>query len=185
MAGKFSTLPNQLSLVRALLIPVLWVLALLQLSTSFAIVYIIAGVTDFLDGKIARMQKQTSAFGSWLDSLADNILSISLPFWVWLLLPAFVREQLVIILILFGVLVLNFVLGFVKYKQMIGYHLYSLKAAALMLYVFPAHALLWSPNLVLFYITASVIAIGLLEGIVMTLTHKKMEAEKVSILTRE
>jgi CDP-diacylglycerol--glycerol-3-phosphate 3-phosphatidyltransferase len=73
-------LPNQLTLLRILLTPVFMVLLLsgssllMQLSL---VVFIIAALTDWYDGWIARKQGYISRWGKFLDPLADKILSSS------------------------------------------------------------------------------------------------------------
>jgi len=65
---------------------------------------------------------------------------------------------------------------------MVQYHLYSDKAASVLLYIFCVHALLFEPNQILFYVTAMVLAICQAEEIAMTLTHKKMQKNRATIL---
>lgn len=71
-------LPNKLTLLRIILVPVFVALLLLtQIPHSFLwclIVFIIASVTDLLDGKIARRNNQITDFGKFADPLADKIL---------------------------------------------------------------------------------------------------------------
>ena len=76
----FTTLPNFLTLLRLLCVPVLWALALHSMKNPFALLLIIAGLTDILDGYFARKFRQETAFGCWFDSLADNTLLLSTPF---------------------------------------------------------------------------------------------------------
>jgi CDP-diacylglycerol--glycerol-3-phosphate 3-phosphatidyltransferase len=72
------SLPNQLTLLRVLLTPVFVVLLLsnspveMQLSL---VVFVIAAVTDWYDGWIARKMGYTSRWGKFFDPLADKILS--------------------------------------------------------------------------------------------------------------
>jgi len=82
------TLPNQLTLLRVLLTPVFVALLLsqtplyLQLSLP---VFIIAALTDWYDGWIARKLGYISRWGKFLDPLADKILSsATLLAYVWL-----------------------------------------------------------------------------------------------------
>jgi CDP-diacylglycerol---glycerol-3-phosphate 3-phosphatidyltransferase len=70
-------LPNVLTLLRILLVPVL-VAALVQEGgggdTLAAVVFVLASITDALDGWIARRQKSVSTFGKLMDPLADKLL---------------------------------------------------------------------------------------------------------------
>ena len=82
-------LPNQLTVFRILLIPVFMLLLTLQLDWGTitvlgatlpvvhlvaAVVFIVASLTDFLDGQIARRQKLVTNFGKFADPLADKLL---------------------------------------------------------------------------------------------------------------
>ncbi|MBE2291052.1 MAG: CDP-diacylglycerol--glycerol-3-phosphate 3-phosphatidyltransferase [Xanthomonadaceae bacterium] len=71
------TIPTWLTLLRILLIPVLVVVFYLPYKwTNFAsaAVFILAAVTDWLDGWIARRYHQYSAFGAFLDPVADKLM---------------------------------------------------------------------------------------------------------------
>jgi CDP-diacylglycerol---glycerol-3-phosphate 3-phosphatidyltransferase len=67
------TLPNILTLLRITLIPVM-ILAYYLNQWAAAIIFMIAALTDWLDGYLARTLKQTSAFGAFLDPVADKLL---------------------------------------------------------------------------------------------------------------
>ncbi|NIQ57012.1 MAG: CDP-alcohol phosphatidyltransferase family protein, partial [Gammaproteobacteria bacterium] len=66
--------PNLLSGTRLALIPVLWALALRGDTWAVGIGLVAAGITDVLDGHLARRLNATTAAGAALDSLADNLL---------------------------------------------------------------------------------------------------------------
>jgi CDP-diacylglycerol--glycerol-3-phosphate 3-phosphatidyltransferase len=74
------TVPNLLTLFRILLVPVL-VAALLSGIESgdivAAVVFVIASLTDALDGYIARRNKDVTTFGKLMDPLADKLLVTS------------------------------------------------------------------------------------------------------------
>ena len=73
-------LPNKLTLLRICLIPVFVILMLSQVSNFFlisCIIFIIASITDFLDGKIARKYNLVTDFGQFMDPLADKLLVLS------------------------------------------------------------------------------------------------------------
>ena len=74
---KILNVPNVLTMIRALLIPVYWVLFMNGRHYIALAVFIIASLTDYVDGYIARKYGQVSDFGKFLDPLADKLLVIS------------------------------------------------------------------------------------------------------------
>jgi CDP-diacylglycerol--glycerol-3-phosphate 3-phosphatidyltransferase len=74
------TLPNLLSLFRILIIPVL--VYLLSYTDPFssalaALLFLIAAVTDFFDGYLARRHRTVSDFGKILDPIADKLMIVA------------------------------------------------------------------------------------------------------------
>ncbi|AFI85428.1 CDP-diacylglycerol--glycerol-3-phosphate 3-phosphatidyltransferase [Methylophaga nitratireducenticrescens] len=72
-------LPNLLSLLRVLLIPVLVVLYFLPSPYAplwATIVFVLAGITDWLDGYLARRMNLTSPFGAFIDPVADKLIVV-------------------------------------------------------------------------------------------------------------
>lgn len=74
MLRDFRTTPNQLTFLRLCLTPFL-VLALLDgyYRTGF-VLFMVAGITDGLDGLLARLLHQRTALGQYLDPVADKLL---------------------------------------------------------------------------------------------------------------
>ena len=70
-------LPNKLTLLRVLLIPVCLVLWALGQPVYSAAVFALAALTDFLDGYIARKQNIITVFGKFADPVADKILVLT------------------------------------------------------------------------------------------------------------
>ena len=84
-------LANKLTIFRILLVPVIMLIPIIDnlwgipgeflgISTAFWImnvIFIIASITDKLDGYIARSRNQVTTFGKFLDPLADKILVLS------------------------------------------------------------------------------------------------------------
>lgn len=71
------TLPNILTCVRVLLIPVFMVLAYqnnLPCDIAALIVYVVACLTDYVDGYLARKNNQVTNFGKFMDPVADKLL---------------------------------------------------------------------------------------------------------------
>ncbi len=72
------TVPNLLSLIRIILIPVFGVLFYRGYVLWAVIVLAVSGLTDFLDGKIARRFNQISELGKVLDPVADKLTQITI-----------------------------------------------------------------------------------------------------------
>lgn len=78
--STLTTLPNSLTLARVALIPVFILVFYLPWSwgqSAAAVIFVLASVTDWLDGYFARKLKQMSAFGAFLDPVADKLLVAS------------------------------------------------------------------------------------------------------------
>lgn len=70
-------IPNILTLIRILLIPVFFVAYLLETSWRNEVVttlFVLAAITDWLDGYLARRLNQFTAFGAFLDPVADKLM---------------------------------------------------------------------------------------------------------------
>lgn len=73
-------LPNKLSMLRILLIPVFVILALMNApAAQYAAVgvFVLASITDALDGRIARKNGLVTNFGKFIDPIADKLLVMS------------------------------------------------------------------------------------------------------------
>jgi CDP-diacylglycerol--glycerol-3-phosphate 3-phosphatidyltransferase len=72
-------LPNLLSLLRVLLIPVLVALYFAPSPNApiwATVVFVLAGITDWLDGYLARRMNLTSPFGAFIDPVADKLIVV-------------------------------------------------------------------------------------------------------------
>ena len=122
------TVPNVLTMLRMLLIPVYWVLMAQGKPMAALGVYIAASLTDVADGYIARRYHQITDFGKLMDPLADKIMVLSvmlsmvlpmggrpaiLPWWPFIIVLA--KEALMVLGGLFlykkGVVVYSKVIG--------------------------------------------------------------------------
>ncbi len=126
MSSRIVTLPNILTVIRMVLIPVFVSLLFYQKFGWALITFLVAGVTDGLDGLLARRFDQKSQLGTILDPIADKLLLVAsfivlslpaiiplphprhlpIPFWV----TAAVISRDVFIVV--GATVINMVTGF-------------------------------------------------------------------------
>lgn len=80
-------LPNKLTIFRIILVPLMVIIPYLGIEGTFNqipitflimdVIFIIASITDKLDGYLARKNNQVTTFGKFLDPLADKILVLS------------------------------------------------------------------------------------------------------------
>lgn len=70
-------LPNVLSLIRILLIPAFVIFIIYKHFGSALVTFAIAGITDGIDGLIARLTHQRTELGAYLDPIADKLLLAS------------------------------------------------------------------------------------------------------------
>jgi cardiolipin synthase len=71
------TLANQLTILRIMLIPAFVLLVVYGYLGWALLTFLIAGVTDALDGLIARRAGQRTSLGAWLDPMADKLLLVT------------------------------------------------------------------------------------------------------------
>ncbi|MFW5969434.1 MAG: CDP-diacylglycerol--glycerol-3-phosphate 3-phosphatidyltransferase [Halofilum sp. (in: g-proteobacteria)] len=94
------TLPTVLTLGRLVLVPILVLLFYLPFEwggPTAAVVFALGGLTDWLDGYLARRLNQSSSFGAFLDPVADKVMVavvlvmlVQANPYVWMALPAMV-----------------------------------------------------------------------------------------------
>ncbi len=136
--GRILTIPNLLSLLRLAGVPVFLWLVLGPHRDGIALLLLIAsGLTDYLDGKLARLLNQSSKLGALLDPTADRLyiastviaLTIRGIIPLWLLIVLVVRD---VVLLAFGPVLLRMGYGIALPVHFLG------KAATFnLLYAFP------------------------------------------------
>ena len=102
---KKMNVPNTLSLIRALLVPVFVATLLFMRNIAVwccvvpTIVYALTGLTDMLDGKIARKYNLVTDFGKFIDPLADKFMVIgsAIAILVWMMLNGETKLALVFV----------------------------------------------------------------------------------------
>ena len=119
MAEPVFTVANQLTMLRMAFVPLLVLLALGGQFTWALVVFVVAGVTDVLDGYIARHGHQITQLGATLDPIADKIMVGSTyavltwssaaicPMPIWLTVTLLFRDIMLVV----GVLAVNLTVG--------------------------------------------------------------------------
>lgn len=83
--GPVFTPANQLTMTRMLLIPAFVILLMYGYRGWALVTFLVAGLTDLLDGLIARLSGEKTTLGAWLDPMADKLLLLTM--FVMLTLP--------------------------------------------------------------------------------------------------
>ena len=134
---RIVTIPNLLSVVRILLVPLFLWLVLVPEADELALgVLVVSGITDYLDGKLARSFNQMSKVGAILDPVADRLFILAVV--IGLALRDIIPWWLAIIHPLRDV----FLFGLVPFLRTRGYsslpvHFLGKAATAGLLYAFP------------------------------------------------
>lgn len=172
------TIPNTLTVMRIFLsfsLPLIF-----QYRFGFIIVYICAGLTDILDGFIARKYKMESKLGAKLDSLADLVFYciLLIIFFIWYR-PILLEYKWPILAILL-VRVWSIIFGLIKYKKAIFIHTLANKSAGLLLFCVPIYLKLTSSPF--FILTALIVSIvSALEESMIIMFSKNIDANRKSI----
>jgi CDP-diacylglycerol--glycerol-3-phosphate 3-phosphatidyltransferase len=150
------------SFYRIFAVPFLLVLILLDERLIFTWMLLVSYSTDAIDGYLARKLKITSPRGSQLDSFGDQMTLIMGLIGLSYFETAFIKTNLLIILIAFVPYIIQMIIAYSKYGKATAFHTYLAKLSAIIQSVFILWSLFFSPQYVLFY---AMIAIGVLETI--------------------
>jgi phosphatidylglycerophosphate synthase len=182
--SRLGWLPGALTWARLAALPVLWVVALMQLPAALAVGTAAAALTDVLDGILARRLGVTSERGGALDSLADHLLSISLFAWLLMLRPEFFREQLVPLALWISFALFVLAVGWLRRGQMVNLHLLSTKVAGTVGYVFGILLLFTGGySTTVFAIAMALVWIAAVEALLVILTGRDLRAH-AAVMTR-
>ena len=105
-------------------------------SARFWVLYLLCGLTDMVDGTIARKTNAVSQLGARLDTVADLLFVVAsfvklvpvirIPVWIWVWAAVIAAAKLV-----------NLVWGFTQHKQIPALHTIANKATGLCLFLLP------------------------------------------------
>lgn len=147
--------------------------------TVFWICYLCGGISDLLDGFIARKLNQQSTAGAKIDSIADMtfavaifivvIKNLSFPGWIWVcaVLITFLR-------------VVSYIIGFYKYRTFTSLHTYTNKATGALIFAFPLLYALWGMT-VEGIILCFVALISSLEELIIIIKSKELNRDRKTI----
>jgi len=128
--------PNLITLIRYVLIPFLFFFAFQENILVFSIIFYICGISDYLDGYVARRSGQTSIFGSNLDNISDELLLILSLIFIYLIRPEVLTDNVVTFALFLSVAIVDRSLFYIKQRGSVRLHLYSGKTFQRAFYLF-------------------------------------------------
>jgi len=129
-------IPLALVALRALLAPVVALLAVFHPRPAlFGLFLVLALLSDYFDGALARRWNVSSTALRRLDSIADSAFYLGALFAAWYLYPAVIREHLAGLLVLAALELLRYVFDAIKFRREASYHMWSAKLWGVCLFV--------------------------------------------------
>ena len=175
-------LPNILSYAR--IAGTIWLILMKPLTPLFLTIYTITGMTDVLDGAIARKYGTTSEKGAKLDSIADllfytlilirifPVMWVTLPKKIWIMVGAILLVRFV-----------SYGTAAKKYHRFASLHTYLNKVTSLMVFLVP-YAII-SPAAIPYCWSVCVVAmIGSIEELILHLTSEEYDPSRKSLLIK-
>jgi phosphatidylglycerophosphate synthase len=176
------SVPNLLSLLRLMLVPVLAITAGLGMAELFLALLAISLLSDMLDGYFARKLDQTSELGARLDSWADMLTYAAMILGLYLIWPIVFVEQKIYIIVATLSYVLPVLFALSRFGSFPSYHTWGAKLAAVL--IAPAFYLLVLTDNQLFFRAVIVFhALVALEEIGITFILKQPRTNVGSIIS--
>lgn len=171
-------IPNILTIAR--IIGSVLLLFVHPFSPSFIAIYLFCGISDFLDGFVARRYELTTSFGAILDSIADFVfvfiaLYVILPV---ILLPTWILGWIAIIIF---VKVCSLLIGALRYKALTFLHTYLNKITGAMLFGFVMLYSVFGLNMTA-VVLCFVATVAAVEEFIINLTQKELQGIEKAIL---
>ena len=151
-------------------------------SLGFWILYSLAGLTDVIDGLVARKLKIESKTGAILDSISDMVFfivvfilvlsNISLPIW------------LIISIVLIAILrIITYLFAFIKFHSFVSLHTYLNKLTGLSLFLFPLMFYLLGLNIT-GLILLVIASLSSLEELLIDISSSKVERDRKGLFIK-
>jgi CDP-diacylglycerol--glycerol-3-phosphate 3-phosphatidyltransferase len=127
------TFPNILSVLRIILSPIIF----FAKDNKYILfcVLIIIGLTDILDGYIARKYKKQTIIGAWLDSISDFVFYILLVIYSVVFQFDIINRIKYIIIVIITLKLFTIIIGYIKYKKLSFLHTYGNKISGIAIFI--------------------------------------------------
>jgi phosphatidylglycerophosphate synthase len=183
LVAQLRLVPNMLTALRLLLVPLMWAAALAGKPTAVGVGLALSFWLDFGDGFVARRLHQTSTFGSKFDSIVDGMIAPSALCWLLLLEPAPIRDHWLLAACWVAITYTSLTVGLVKFRRFANLHLRSARYACVVQYAFLVDAFVAAPyEPVLLYAAAAAGFVASLESLVIQLVRSRVDEHLGSLV---
>ena len=185
--GQLKTIPNMLSVSRLILIPAMAIPCFFlndesQARFIFLVMFILIGVTDKLDGTLARYLNQTSHLGAKLDTMADMVFYPLITVWLYRFAHQVVDGWWNLVYLLIGLFFTKMVLGKIKFGEIPVFHTIGGKTFAASLFFFMIIAILYPGTAAQIFPILCVIGyVNQLEEMYIFITREKVDENIKSV----
>ncbi len=173
-------IPNVITALRLAMLAGMWFYFAKRNYSALGTLLLLAGISDILDGFLARWLRQETPFGAGFDSFADSLIGLSLAAWVPFVFPAMLSEHAAQIIATIALVFAAWLLAALKFRSFPAFHLWSNKTAALLGYLFIIHALIYGYSTFFLYLSMLAAWVMSLEEIAVTLTSKSLDVGRKS-----
>ncbi|MBR3871025.1 MAG: CDP-alcohol phosphatidyltransferase family protein [Clostridia bacterium] len=179
---KYITIPNCITSVR--IVGSVSMFFTKSLSTLFFIIYTLCGISDALDGHIARKTGTTSEFGTKLDSFADLLFYFVMFLKVFPMLAAQLTPFLWSIAIcVVSIRIFTYIMVAVKHKHFASLHTYANKITGLVIFSVP-YFLVYKSGVAICSVLALVSTYAAIEELIIHLRSSTYDSTTKTLLTK-
>ncbi len=176
MSKVTRSIPNPLTTLRVLLIPLLWAFALLNKPIYLAAGLVLAVLSDAFDGTLARRFPQFA--NEKYDSLADKALTFSVVCWLILLRPELFSGHALFLSCAAFIYLASMLTGWLKFGHLPALHLHSGRFAGIIQAIFVLHTFLTPTyNIFLFYSAVGLFILSASEELLIQLLYNNINQD--------
>lgn len=175
------SLANGISFARIVL--ALTLVLVQPLSIAFILIYLVCGISDVLDGYIARKTNTVSKLGGKLDSVADLIMISVVIILLYPFIKPIMQAEIIIWIVSIGIIrLLSILVVLIKFKTFAILHTYGNKITGFLLFIVPLLMPFVQLNTYV-YVICVIASLSALEELLIHLSSNELQTNKKSIFT--
>lgn len=170
-------IPNVITIAR--IVGSIFLLTVTPFSGSFFALYLFCGISDMLDGYIARRYQMSSPFGATLDSIADCVF-VFIILYVILPVVSFPIWALYWMGGIFFIKACTFIIGILRFRALAFLHTYLNKIAGALLFTFPMLYYFWGIGATT-ALLCTIATVAAMEELIINTLQKELKRDRKSL----